>query len=235
VISPTSRFTSKDTGDKFCEPIQVAVAVTINLACTTGVAKWRTCTPAQTNAVASWRSDGESPAGTNTRAWPPCCANLVSRRGTGPSSSVMTATGPGALSGAAIQPAMVALLAHATGPVDVAANYLTDYAIQDALAAAAARGIPVHVVINPTAFGAAAAARWLTDHGVTVRDAPAAPYLHAKVLLTGDTGLIGSANFSYDALHARNHEFDVTLPAAVMPAAAAWFAALWARSTPVSQ
>jgi cardiolipin synthase len=142
--------------------------------------------------------------------------------------------GSGALSGAAIQPAMVALIAHATGPVDVAANYLTDYAIQDALTAAAGRGIPVHVVINPTAYGAAAATRWLTDHGVMVRDAPATPYLHAKVLLAGDTGLIGSANFSYDALSARNHEFDVALPASVVPAADAWFAALWARSTPVT-
>lgn len=143
-------------------------------------------------------------------------------------------TGPDALSGSAIQREMVALIQADTGPIDVAANYLTDYTVQDALTAAAARGISVHVVMNPTAYGAAAAIQWLTSHGVSVRTAPAAPYLHAKLLLTGSTGLIGSANFSYDALSARNHEFDVVLPPAVIPAAQAWFQALWAISHPAS-
>ena len=143
-------------------------------------------------------------------------------------------SGPDALSGTAIQREMVSLIQQASVPIDVAANYLTNYTIQDALAAAAARGIPVHVVINASAYGATPATAWLTSHGVSVRSAPAEPYLHAKILLAGDTGIIGSANFSYDALSARNHEFDVVLPAAVIPSAHAWFNTLWAASQPAS-
>lgn len=140
--------------------------------------------------------------------------------------------GPGAWSGLAIARAALQILATATGPIDVAANYATDWTFQDALAAAAARGLPVHVVLNPTAYGATAAAQWLTARGVQVRWAPRTPYLHAKVLLTPTTGLDGSANFSYAAWSARNHEFDVTLPASVLPAATAWFTTLWQASTP---
>ena len=138
------------------------------------------------------------------------------------------------MSGPAIQQELVTLVQQATGPIDVAANYLSSYAVQDALTAAAARGIPVHVVINPTAYGAAAATHWLTSHGVTVRDAPVVPYLHAKILITGNAGLIGSANFSEDAMSARNHEFDVVMPASVVPVAQAWFNTLWAASRPAS-
>jgi cardiolipin synthase len=140
--------------------------------------------------------------------------------------------GPGAWSGRAIAAEAVQLIATSTGPIDVAANYATDWQFQDALAAAAARGLTVRVVLNPTAYGATAAAQWLTAHGIRVREAPTRPYLHAKLLITGSTGLIGSANFSYDAWSARNHEFDVTLPASVVPTATQWFATLWGASTP---
>jgi phosphatidylserine/phosphatidylglycerophosphate/cardiolipin synthase-like enzyme len=162
--------------------------------------------------AADWRTAAHPPA---TGAWP-------------------DPTGPGSLSGAAISAALARLVAQAAGPVDVAANYLTDWGVQDDLAAAARRGDPVRVILNPAAFGAATAARWLTAHGVTVRWAPRTPYLHAKVILTPTGGLVGSANFSFDALHARNHEFDVQIPPALLPAARAWFARLWAASTPAS-
>ena len=121
------------------------------------------------------------------------------------------------------------LLTTATGAVHMAANYLTDWPIQDALAADAARGLPVDVVLNRSAYGSPAAATWLTAHGVTVRWAPASPYLHAKQLWVGSTLWIGSMNFSYHGV-ALNQELSVTVP---VPAGyAAWWTALWARSTP---
>ena len=135
----------------------------------------------------------------------------------------------GAWSGPALLPALTRLLTTATGPVHMAANYLTDWPIQDALAADAARGLPVDVVLNRSAYGSPAAATWLTAHGVTVRWAPASPYLHAKQLWVGSTLWIGSMNFSYHGV-ALNQELSVTVP---VPAGyAAWWTALWARSTP---
>jgi cardiolipin synthase len=138
---------------------------------------------------------------------------------------------PGIWSGHAIAPALTRLIQSAHHQVDVVANYCTDWAVQNALIAAARRGFLVRVVLNRSAYGAASAARWLQDHGVIVRWAPRAPYLHAKIVLVdGRAGIIGSANFSDDALAARNHELDVAIPAAVMPAATRWWTTLWARS-----
>jgi phosphatidylserine/phosphatidylglycerophosphate/cardiolipin synthase-like enzyme len=114
------------------------------------------------------------------------------------------------VTGRSIEPAMVALVGRATGRCTVLANYLTDYGVQDALAAAVRRGVVVTVVLNPTAYGATAAASWLARRGVHVERAPAEPYLHAKILACGSTAMIGSANFSYDAMTV-NHELDVVL------------------------
>ena len=140
--------------------------------------------------------------------------------------------GSGAWSGSALGTQMTALLAHATTSVDVAANYLTSWTVQDALAAAVQRGVAVHVVLNPTAYGAHAAMVWLTAHGVTVRWAPTTPYLHAKILIVdGRTLWIGSSNFSYHGLSV-NQELDTVV--AMPPGVAAWWQALWARSTPAS-
>jgi phosphatidylserine/phosphatidylglycerophosphate/cardiolipin synthase-like enzyme len=135
----------------------------------------------------------------------------------------------GAWSGATLLPTLTHLIATATRPIHVAANYLTDWSIQDALAAAVTRGVPVDVVLNRSAYGSPAASVWLMRHGVTVRWAPASPYLHAKMVWTGSTLWIGSMNFSYHGV-AINQELSVTVP---VPAGyAAWWAALWARSTP---
>lgn len=138
--------------------------------------------------------------------------------------------GTGAWSGSAIGTQLTALLGHATRSVEVAANYLTSWTVQDALAAAAQRGVTVRVVMNPTAYGARAAAAWLTAHHIAVRWAPTTPYLHAKILMVdGRTLWIGSSNFSYHGLSV-NQELDteVALPAGVT----AWWQALWARSAP---
>ena len=138
--------------------------------------------------------------------------------------------GMGAWSGSAIGTQLAALLGHATRSVEVAANYLTSWTVQDALAAAAQRGVTVRVVMNPTAYGAKGAAAWLTAHHIAVRWAPTTPYLHAKILIVdGRTLWIGSSNFSYHGLSV-NQELDteVALPAGVT----AWWQALWARSRP---
>jgi cardiolipin synthase len=114
------------------------------------------------------------------------------------------------VTGRSIEPEMLAVVAHATGQCMVLANYLTDYGVQDALAAAARRGVAVTVVLNPTAYGASGAASWLVRHGVHVERARDEPYLHAKILACGAMAMIGSANFSYDAMTV-NHELDVVL------------------------
>jgi phosphatidylserine/phosphatidylglycerophosphate/cardiolipin synthase-like enzyme len=135
---------------------------------------------------------------------------------------------PGIWSGHAIAPAPTHLIRSAHHQIDAAANYCTDWAVQDALIAAARRGLRVRVVMSRSAYSAA---RWLQDHGVVVRWALQTPYLHAKTaLVDGTTGIIGSANFSDDALAAPNHEWDVAIPAAVMSSATRWWNSLWARS-----
>jgi len=131
------------------------------------------------------------------------------------------------VTGAAIQPAMLAVIGHATGRCTVVANYLSDYTLQDALVAAERRGVAVTVVLNRTGYGEAPAAASLRRGGVHVELAPADPYLHAKILACGGKAMIGSANFSYDAM-AVNHELDVVLDGRVaatvgaFAAAAAW-------------
>ena len=123
-------------------------------------------------------------------------------------------------------------VAPAGSTVEIAANYLTDWSVQNALAAAAKRGVRVETVLNRSAYGAASAAEWLTAHGVQVRWAPTSPYLHAKILLTPAGGMIGSANFSNDGLKPVNRELDVILPASLLPGAHTWFASLWRGSAP---
>ena len=108
---------------------------------------------------------------------------------------------------------------------DVVANYLTDYRVQDALVTAAHDGVALGVVVNPEAYGAEAARRWLERHGVGVLDAPVDPYLHAKVLVCATArsavAVVGSANFSYDAMH-MNHELDATLTGRIAEAVWRW-------------
>ncbi|MHB1782798.1 MAG: phospholipase D-like domain-containing protein [Acidimicrobiales bacterium] len=65
-------------------------------------------------------------------------------------------------------------------------------------------------VETDTAPGEAPAAAWLRRCGVHVELAPADPYLHAKILACRGEAMIGSANFSYDAM-AVNYEIDVVL------------------------
>ena len=139
--------------------------------------------------------------------------------------------GPEALEGPAISQAMLSVIASAKAKLLVITNYATSYVVQDALAADAARGVTVDVLLNPLGYGAKGAASWLSNHRVHVRWAPDSPYLHAKVILSSTEGLGGSANFSYHGLSI-NREMDAMVPASLLPAAWAWGTALWAKGTP---
>ena len=141
------------------------------------------------------------------------------------------ATSTAELSGPAIQNYALGLLNGAQGQILVLANYLTDYTLQDALAAAVGRGDTVDVLLNPSGYGAASAATWLSQHGVHVRYALTSPYLHAKVILTSTGGMVGSANFSYDGTHV-NRELDVGVPSSVLPSAWSWGTTLWNEGSP---
>ncbi len=132
------------------------------------------------------------------------------------------------VTGGAIEPAILSLLGSARGSCVVVANYLTDYGVQDALSAAARRGVGVEVVLNGSAYGAASARSWLASHGVAVELAPASPYLHAKVLACANGAIVGSANFSHDGM-AYNHELDVELAGPAASAVRAWAEGVWAR------
>ena len=134
---------------------------------------------------------------------------------------------PGGWTGSAIQSSLDRMIASAHHSIFVAANYLSDWNVQDALVAAHQRGVTVDVLLNKNTTEALSSERWLVSHGVTVRWATG-PYLHAKVLLVdGREGMIGSANFSYHGMDI-NHEFDVTIPTSLMADADHWFAVLWA-------
>ncbi|MHB1527640.1 MAG: phospholipase D-like domain-containing protein [Candidatus Dormibacteria bacterium] len=139
--------------------------------------------------------------------------------------------GPEALEGPAISQAMLSVIASAKSKLLVITNYATSYVVQDALAADAARGVTVDVLLNPLGYGAKGAASWLSNHRIHVRWAPNSPYLHAKVILSQTEGLGGSANLSYHGLSI-NREMDAMVPASLLPAAWAWGMALWGKGTP---
>jgi len=139
--------------------------------------------------------------------------------------------GPEALEGPAISQAMLSVVASAKSKLLVITNYATSYVVQDALAADAARGVAVDVLLNPLGYGAKGAASWLSNHRVHVRWAPDSPYLHAKVILSPTEGLGGSANLSYHGLSI-NREMDAMVPASLLPAAWQWGEALWGKGTP---
>ncbi len=139
--------------------------------------------------------------------------------------------GPGGWTGRSIQASLDRMIAGAHHSIYVAANYLSDWNLQDALVAARHRGVSVDVLLNGHTTESLSTERWLVSHGVTVRWATGS-YLHAKVLLVdGHEGMIGSANFSYHGMTI-NHEFDVSVPAAVIPQAMQWFSGLWSQGRP---
>jgi cardiolipin synthase len=106
-----------------------------------------------------------------------------------------------------IKAAFQAAVDAATDRLYVISPYLSDHGILRGLVAAARRGVSVRVIVpsNPHSLPASASVRhWfaaLRDAGVDVREHP--EMAHAKVVLSDDTVLVGTANL--DALSLRQN------------------------------
>ncbi|MGH7234511.1 MAG: phospholipase D family protein, partial [Candidatus Saccharimonadales bacterium] len=137
----------------------------------------------------------------------------------------------GMLEGKAIQAAILQTIDKAKGNILIIANYFTNYTLQNAVTASVKKGNTCELLLNPLGYGANSAAKWMSEHGCTVRMAPDSPYLHAKVILTPQGGVIGSANFSYDGLN-HNREADVVIPRSLLADAQSWATQLWNAGTP---
>lgn len=115
--------------------------------------------------------------------------------------------------------ALDALLASAQTSLDVEDEEMYDRASEDALIAAARRGVSVTVVLPQPSAGASPSpdVERLLHGGVRVRYLRA-PYLHAKlVIVDGRLAFVGSENFSATSLD-RNREVGILLsnPAALV-------------------
>jgi cardiolipin synthase len=117
------------------------------------------------------------------------------------------------LPGAEIRPLAVDVIDRAVHRLDLELFVLTDTGVVHALEAAVARGVQVHVLLDPSqpsskpAFAALAAGsvdvRWYRGHG---------ELLHAKAIVADAMAvLFGSANWSGGGF-ARNHELDIDMP-----------------------
>jgi cardiolipin synthase len=106
-----------------------------------------------------------------------------------------------------IQAAFLAAVDGATTRLFVISPYLSDHGIMRGLVAAAHRGVQVRVIVpaDPHSLTASASVRhWfgaLRDAGVDIREHP--EMAHAKVVLSDDTVLVGTANL--DALSLRQN------------------------------
>jgi phosphatidylserine/phosphatidylglycerophosphate/cardiolipin synthase-like enzyme len=125
------------------------------------------------------------------------------------------------LPGAEIRPLALALINSAAHRLDLELFVLTDTGIVHALETAAARGVQVRVLLDPSQPSSAPsytalqldgiAVRWYRTHG---------ELLHAKAIVADATSILfGSANWSGGGF-ARNHELDIDLPDAPRVAAA---------------
>ena len=117
--------------------------------------------------------------------------------------------------------------------IDVEMYLITDHPIEQALIAAAKRGVAVKVILDQYPYGlvgdASDAYATLTSGGVNVQYAPSRfVFDHAKTMVVDSTtAFFGSANFTYDGLNA-NREYDVeTTEAATVAAVQSVFDADW--------
>lgn len=110
--------------------------------------------------------------------------------------------------------AFVAAIDAAKSGIDVEMYVITDHSVQDALAAAARRGVKVRVILDrhPLGLGSDAllARQFLAAAGVAVRWAPDRfVFDHAKTMVVDNRlAFLGSANYTYDGLH-KNREYDI--------------------------
>jgi cardiolipin synthase A/B len=146
------------------------------------------------------------------------CGRMVAVPDAVPDPDVIVAA---TLPGQEIRPLALALIDTARRSLRLELFVLTDTGIVHDLEQAAARGVQVSVLLDPSqrssmpSYLALAAAgvpvRWYRSHG---------ELLHAKAIVADGTSvLFGSANWSGGGF-ARNHELDIELPAAPAIAAA---------------
>ena len=104
---------------------------------------------------------------------------------------------------------LTALIASAHTTLDIEDEEMYDTASEDALIAAAQRGVNVEVVLPPPSAGASDPdVSRLLSGGVHVRYL-GAPYVHAKLLIAdGSTAFVGSENFSATSLD-QNRELGI--------------------------
>ena len=129
----------------------------------------------------------------------------------GDPSIVVAATLPGA----EIRPLALALINNATRSLDLELFVLTDTGIVHALESAAARGVRVRVLLDPSQPSSGPSYSALRRDGIDVRWYRShGELLHAKAIVADATSvLFGSANWSGGGF-ARNHELDIELPGA---------------------
>jgi phosphatidylserine/phosphatidylglycerophosphate/cardiolipin synthase-like enzyme len=137
------------------------------------------------------------------------------------------------LPGAEIRPLALALINGAEHALDLELFVLTDTGIVHALEAAAARGVDVRILLDPSQPSSAPSYAALRRDGVDVRWYRShGELLHAKAIVADATAvLFRSANWSGGGF-ARNHELDIDLPDAPAVAAGmlAQMALDWAAS-----
>jgi cardiolipin synthase A/B len=117
------------------------------------------------------------------------------------------------LPAADIRPLALDVIARARQRLDLALYVLTDQGIVHAVMRAAARGVAVRVLLDPSERPSDPSERELLASGIPVRRYRShGELLHAKVVVAdGVTVLFGSANWSSGGF-ARNHEIDVEFP-----------------------
>ncbi len=119
------------------------------------------------------------------------------------------------LPGAEIRPLALAIIDRAVHRLDLELFVLTDTGIVHALEAAAARGVQVQVLLDPSQPSSKPAYAALSAGAVTVHwYRGLGELLHAKAIVADTRSvLFGSANWSGGGF-ARNHELDIDLPSA---------------------
>jgi phosphatidylserine/phosphatidylglycerophosphate/cardiolipin synthase-like enzyme len=124
------------------------------------------------------------------------------------------------LPGAEIRPLALALINGAAHTLDLELFVLTDTGIVHALEAAAARGVHVRILLDPSQPSSDPSYKALRQDGVDVRWYRShGELLHAKAIIAdADAVIFGSANWSSGGF-ARNHELDIDLPGAPSVAA----------------
>lgn len=147
------------------------------------------------------------------------CGQAVTVPPARPDAAMTVAT---TLPGEDILPLVLSALDSAHQRIDVAMYTLTERRVVAAIEAAAARGVAVRVLLDPSERPSDAAAAALRAHGVPVRlYRGRGEKLHAKVgIVDGASVVFGSANWTVSGF-GHNHELDVGIPAA--PAVAAAF------------